>query len=267
MRKSAVLLIAALVAASCSQDVTEPADTLSSLDAGAILAYDAAGLSGPGRYLAGLHRLPDNLKLSADQEAKIKALLVGFQETNKVDIEALAKINEEAKSAIRAGKSREEVAAIMARGDAIRARLDAAEKALQTAIEGVLTAEQKAWLDANQPKRCEPGSAPALTDAQRTQIRALIAAYDQANKADLDAVQAALERARAAQKNGASKAEIQAILDSVKANMDRLRVAQVELAKAIDALLTAEQRASACFKAPPIPGPVVKVPAPTRTRK
>ena len=76
MRKSAVLLIAALAAASCSQDVTEPADTLSSFDAGAILAYDAAGLSGPGHYLAGLHRLPDNLKLSADQEAKIKALLV-----------------------------------------------------------------------------------------------------------------------------------------------------------------------------------------------
>ena len=59
MRKFAVLLIAVLVAA-CSQDLTEPADTLDSLDTGAILAYDAAGLSGPGHYLAGLHR-PDGV--------------------------------------------------------------------------------------------------------------------------------------------------------------------------------------------------------------
>jgi Spy/CpxP family protein refolding chaperone len=259
MRKSAVLLIAALVTASCSQDVTAPADDLASLDAGGILAYDAAGLSGPGRYLSALHRLPDNLKLSADQEGKIKALLTAYQEANGADIEALAKIDAEAKAAARAGKSREEIQAILARGDAIRARLEVAEKALQTAIEAVLTAEQKAWLDSHQLKRCEAGTFPALTDAQRTQIAALIAAYEQANKADIDAVKAALERARTAQRSGASKAEVQAILDAVKANMDRLRAAQDVLVKAIDAVLTAEQRASGCFKPPIVPllGPVV----------
>ncbi len=250
MRKSAVLLLCAVAVAACNRDVTAPVDTLANLDEGAILAYDAAGLSGPGHYLIGLHRLPDNLKLSTAQEAQIKALLSAFQQSNKADLDALAKINEEAKAAARAGKSREEIAAILARGDAMRARLEAAEKALQTAIEGVLTADQRAWLNANQPPRCEPGTAPTLTDAQRTQIQALIAAYDQTNKADLDAVKAALERARAAQKNGATKAEVQAIVDSVKANMERLRAAQAELAKAIDAVLTPDQRASACFRAP-----------------
>ena len=104
-----------------------------------------------------------DLKLSNDQGAKIKALLEAFDQANKADIEALAKIGAEAKAAAAAGKSREEIAAILARGNAIRVRLEAAEKALQTAIENVLTAAQKAWLDANQPKRCEPGSGQSLT--------------------------------------------------------------------------------------------------------
>ena len=260
MRKSAVLLLGVLTLAACNRDVSAPidSDTLASLDAGAILTFDAAGLSGPGHYLTGLHRLPDNLKLSADQEAKIKALLQAFQQANQADLEALAKIGAEAKAAAAAGKSRAEIAAILAKGDAIRARIEAAEKALQTAIENVLTAAQKAWLDANRPRPCDVSS--TLTAEQRTQIQSLIAAYEEANKADLAAVQAALEKARAAAKNGATKEQIAAIMDAVKANVERLRAAQLELIKAIDAVLTPEQRASPCFKGPTIPLPPVRPP-------
>jgi Spy/CpxP family protein refolding chaperone len=257
MRKSAVLLLGVLTLAACNRDISAPidSDTLASLDAGAILTFDAAGLSGPGHYLVGLHRLPDNLKLSAEQEAKIKALLTAFQESNKADIEALAKLGAEAKAAAAAGKSRAEIGAILERGGPIRARIEAAEKALQTAIENVLTAAQKAWLDANRPRLCDPRS--TLSAEQRTQIQALIAAYEETNAADLAAVQDALEKARAAAKNGATREQVAAIINSVKANVERLRVAQLELMKAIDAVLTPDQKVTPCFKGPviPVPGP------------
>jgi hypothetical protein len=62
-----------------------------------------------------------------------------------------------------------------------------------------------------------------------------------------------LQKAREAQKSGASREQVQAILDTVKANVERLRVAQDALTKAIDAVLTAEQRASNCFRRLPVP--------------
>ncbi|HSL72143.1 MAG TPA: Spy/CpxP family protein refolding chaperone, partial [Longimicrobiales bacterium] len=202
MRKPAILLIAAFAAA-CSSDIAAPIDPLDSFDTGAIVAYDAAGMSGPGRYLTMLHRLPEDLKLTADQAAAIRALLDAFRAANQDDISALAAIHAEAAAARRAGKSREEIAAILARGNEIRRRLMEAEQRLEAAIADVLTAEQKAWLASHHPQRCDRRTAPPLTEVQATQIRALIAAYEETNKADLEAVKAALERARAAQQSGA----------------------------------------------------------------
>jgi Spy/CpxP family protein refolding chaperone len=224
------------------------------LEFDAILAFDAAGVSDPGRHMVGIHGLPRELRLTAEQEARIKALLDRFAESTKADREALAGIQQQADEARKAGKSREEIARILTQGEAIRRRMAEAEQALAAQIEAVLTAEQKAWLAAHQPPLCNRTNTTALTDAQKNQMAALIAAYEEKNKADLEAVKAALERARAALKSGATREQLRAILDSVKAAEERLRAAQIELAKAIDALLTPEQRASRCFRNAPVSG-------------
>ena len=248
MKKLALFLGLALALVACDKDVTAPVDAAALLESGGILAWDAAGMSGPGRYLSALDRLPENLRLSAAQAAAIKAAVDEFRQATEADREALASVNKAAAEAKRAGKSRAEVRQILEQGAAARQRVEAAEQALQARIEGILTAEQKAWLDANLPKRCDPRTAPPLTVDQKTQISALVAGYEISNKADLDAIKAALEKARAAQKSGATRAEIKAILDAVRPAMERLAAAQAALQQAIDALLTPEQRASGCYR-------------------
>jgi len=251
MRKLSMFLGAVLALSACTRDATGPVDVAGLLDAGGILAYDAAGMSGPGRYLSGLNRLPENLKLTTAQAAAIKAAVDAFAQATQADREALAAIHKAAEEAKRAGKSREEVSRILEQGVAARQRLEAAEHALEAKIAAILTPEQKAWLDANLPKRCDPRTAPPLTADQKTQISALIAAFEVNNQADLAAVKAALEKARMAHASGATREEIKAILDAVQPAMARLAAAQVALHQAIDALLTAEQKASGCYRGIP----------------
>ena len=64
----------------------------------------------------------------------------------KPDLELIRSIAEEAKKASAAGKSREEVAAILARGAEPQRRVAEAERKLQAAILALLTPEQqRAW--------------------------------------------------------------------------------------------------------------------------
>jgi Spy/CpxP family protein refolding chaperone len=250
MRSSALVLAAALVLAGCGSDVSAPddADLIATLDAGAILSYDAAGLSRPGHLLAGLHRLPEDLKLTSQQAEAIRAALEAFERATRADREALAAIHARAREAIAAGKSRDEVRGILAEGDAIRQRLEAAEAELLAKLESILTAAQKAWLDSHKPGRCDPASVPPLTEAQRTQIRALIAAFEVANQADLAAVRAAHEQAAAARRNGATAEQVRAILAAVRPAIERLAAAQAKLHQDIQAVLTDEQKASGCYR-------------------
>jgi Spy/CpxP family protein refolding chaperone len=249
MRKSAVVVLAMLALVSCAEDATAP-DEGSLLEHDAILAFDAGGVSDPGRHMVAIHRLPRELRLSADQEARLKVLLERFQTATQPDREELARIQRQAGEARKAGKPREEIARILAQADEIRKRMAAAEQALAAAILDILTAEQRAWLAAHQPRACNRNTAPPLTDAQRSQIALLMADYEEKYKADLEIVRASLERARLAQKNGASREEIARILETAKAASGRLQAAQAELARAIDALLTPEQRASGCYRNP-----------------
>ncbi|MGH7471962.1 MAG: hypothetical protein ACRENP_28760 [Longimicrobiales bacterium] len=249
MRKSVLGLLATVAFLACAEDATGPQDGDTMMEQDAILAFDAGGVSDPGRHMVGIHRLPRELRLTAEQEAQIKVLLERFNVSTQPDRTVLAGIQRQADEARRAGKPREEIARILAQADEIRKRMAAAEETLAAAILAVLTAEQRAWLSAHQPKVCDRNTG-AWTDAQRSEIAALMAAYEEKNKPDLDAVKVALERARLAQKNGASREEVARILASAKEASARLRAAQAELARAIDALLTAEQRASGCFRHP-----------------
>ena len=250
MRRFALVAVASLAFAACSTDTTSPADQslVDDFLLGGSVALTSAGGYDPDIYQQRLvNGFPDELRLTPDQQAKIKALVEAFQASTKADHDALNAILRQAKEAIAAHKSRDEVKAILDHGNAIRARLSAAESALRAAIDAVLTPEQKAWLEAHKPAKCDPSKFPPLTDAQKAQIRALEQAFQTSNKADLDAVKAILDQARAAAAAGKSKAEVEAIVATAKPAMDRLEAARRAVKTQIEAILTAEQKASGCF--------------------
>lgn len=249
MRRIALTAIATLAIAACSNDTTSPADDalINSFLLGSSTALTSAGGYDGDLYQDRLiNALPDELKLTPEQQAKIKALVDAFQAATKADHDALTAILHDARDAIAAHKSRDEVKAILDKGIAIRNRLSAAEAALRSAIEQVLTPEQKAWLDAHRAARCDPSKFPPLTDAQKAQMRALEQAFQTANKADLDAVKAILEQAHAAAAAGKTPAEVQAIIATAKPAMARLDAARQALKAALEAVLTPEQKASGC---------------------
>jgi Spy/CpxP family protein refolding chaperone len=251
MRRTALIVVAAIGLAACSNESTSPADISQITDF--VIGANGTALTSAGGYDADLFQLrllnglPDDLQLTADQRAKIKALVDAFQAATKADHDALAGILRDAMAAIAAHKSRDEVKAILDKGIAIRQRLSLAEATLRSDIEAVLTPEQKAWLASHQPQRCDPSKFPPLTDAQKAQMRSLEAAFQTANKTDLDAVQAAMQQVRAAIAAGKSRDEIQAILDGIKPAIDRLIAARKTLHDQLEAILTPEQKASGCI--------------------
>ena len=94
---------------------------------------------------------PDSLKLTATQLAKIKALRDAFYTNNKTDLDALHAIHTQVEAARKAGKSRDEIKALLQSGKAIADRLQPKLEALRTSSAAVLTALQKAWIEAHKP--------------------------------------------------------------------------------------------------------------------
>lgn len=248
----AVSAVAAATLAACSNETTAPLASSDQLSDFATSAFGTA-LTSAGGYDADLYRLrllnglPDELKLTAEQQAKIKALVDEYVASTKADREALTKILREAADAIKAHKSRADVKAILDQGIPIRARLIAAEAEFKSEVEAVLTPEQKAWIASHAPKRCDPSKFPPLSDAQKAQMKALEDAFVQTNKADLDAVKAALDQIKAALLSGKSRADVLAILDSIKPAIERLATARATLRTQLEAVLTPEQKASGCI--------------------
>ena len=203
----------------------------------------AASMDGAG---IGGNRLPPELALSTEQKAAIAALHEAFKAATGADVAALRAIEAEAKAARQAGKSREEIRAILARGMPILARLHEAFTALQAAIWQVYTPEQQAWIEAHRPVPCGLGGPPPLSDAQVQQIRALQAAFIEEVKADLALIKQVVADARVAAQAGATREEIAEILHQADAARARVREAERRLQQAIDAVLTPEQRAKRC---------------------
>ncbi|MBM4194822.1 MAG: hypothetical protein FJ202_10650 [Gemmatimonadetes bacterium] len=107
----------------------------------------AADGRGPGAAF------PDSIKLSDAQKAQIQALVTAFQTANKADLDAMKAARDEAQAARKAGKPRDEVKAILEKAKANAERVRAAGASLRTAIGNVLTAAQRAWLEAHKPSR------------------------------------------------------------------------------------------------------------------
>jgi Spy/CpxP family protein refolding chaperone len=244
MKSATVLFLVVCGLAGCSRDAASPSDPLTAIGEAEQLVL-ASSMAGDGsKLLPQLNRLPQNLQLTSEQQARIKALTDAFVLATKADQEALAAITKQIRDALATGQSKDKIRSLLDQAKAIGDRLVAAETKLRDDMLAVLTAEQKAWLASNQPAPCP------LTDAQQSQISALLAGYEQANRADLDAVNAALARAKAAQKAGATREQINAILDTVKPALERIRLANEALQKAIQGVLTDAQLASHCVVQP-----------------
>jgi Spy/CpxP family protein refolding chaperone len=250
MRRIGLIMIAALSLAACSNDTTSPANT--------DFTISGAGAFGTALTLAGgydadtyqdrlVNALPDELKLTDEQKAKIKSLVEAFQQSTRADREALSAILREARQAVEAKKTRAEVEAILSKGADIRRRLATAEAKLKSDIDAVLTAEQKAWIASHTSRGCRADKFPPLSDVQKAQIKALETAFREANQADLAAVKAVLDEAQAAIKAGKSHEEVAKILEKAIAPTARLATARKTLRDQILAVLTPEQRASGCL--------------------
>lgn len=243
MRTTTLLLLLALGLTGCGRDATSPSNALVTIDEAESLVLSSSIAVVGSKALAQLARLPQSLALTSAQQAAIKALTDAFALVTKADQDALAALKKQIRDASVAGTPKEQIQALLDQARVISDRLAAAEARLRDDILALLTAEQRAWLEANQPTPC------TLAEGQQSRIGALLAAYEQANRSDLDAINAALAQAKTAQKNGATREQISAILNPVKAAMERVRAAGEALQKAIQGVLTPEQLASHCIVA------------------
>ena len=248
MRGIAILVLAGGMLAGCGKEptgLTTPTPQPGLTPAG-VAGADGSTAGRPGAGL--LRRLPANLALTATQKQAIEGYVKSFQESTKTDRQALVALLKQARDARQAGATKDQLKAILQQGKPIRDRMQPARQQLQQQIEGVLTADQKAWLAANAPKPCDRSKLTPLTDAQKTQIKALVTAFRQANQADLETVRKALQEARDARKGGASQDQVKAILQGVKPAADRLKAARQTLSTDVQGVLTADQKASGCFE-------------------
>jgi|SRR6478672_9876744 len=245
MRRIAFITLAAAALVACSTETsTAPSTSALTIDAGAFgSALTLAGGYEPDLYQDRLtNALPDSLKLTSEQQARIKALIEAYNASTKADHDALAALFGKARDLSKARTTgADSLAKLLAKGAEITARLAAAQAKLKSDIDAVLTPDQLAWLTAHEPTKCKPGSFPPLSDAQKAQIKALEQAFQTNNKADLDAVKAALDSAK-----GKTPAERDAILSTVRSAQARLEAARKALKEAITGVLTPEQKASGC---------------------
>jgi len=154
------LLLAACERATAPTQATLNADVLA-VDPVALEFNATNGLPGAPFHIAGpgsradakgpAAPFPDSLKLTPAQQAQIQALRDAFEAANKADLDALKAIHDAAVTAIKAGKTRDEVRAILETAKPILERLAANLAALRAAIGAVLTPEQQAWIAAHRP--------------------------------------------------------------------------------------------------------------------
>ncbi len=245
----ALAAIAFLAACGTSEDPTAPqalqqqesVDLVQQLDVTHGAAIDRAGIGGA--------ELPDSIRLTDEQKAQIDALHEAYRTASAADMAALKAIEAEVRVAIKAGKSRDEVRALMARAAPIMARLHAAFAKLQADIWAVYTPAQQAWIrgKASDAASCRRDVLTQLSEAQVTQIRQLKERFAAAVADELATIRAAWQAAREAKAAGASAEEIRAILARAEEAMKKVREAEKALKVAILNVLTDSQQKDRCL--------------------
>jgi Spy/CpxP family protein refolding chaperone len=270
MRSFASALLAALALAACAGDTTAPRADLPASIAADVATSIATATAASGAVVKALGQLPDSLKLTQDQRAKVAALTSAFEKSTKADRDAIMAARSAAEAAKKASKPDAEVRAILAQAEAAQQRIAAADAALVAAIRALLTPAQDAWVASHLPgPRPEPPKPPVpptaqppraplpptvellrkLPDAQklsaeqRGKVDAAIAAYAVAVQPDVQAIAAIEARAAEAAKAGKPRAEVEKILAEAAPVRARIAAAQQALVTQLLALLTDAQRA------------------------
>jgi len=153
------LVAAAVFVAACDNNTTSPR-----VDESAMLLFDQAAtldsvsLVPRGPMYDGA--APDDIKLTEGQKAAIKALHDAYAASHKAQFERLTAIHQQARDALKAGKTRTEVAAILATGKPIMEAMRADFAVLRTAVAAILTPAQLAWAAAHQRQGGGPMGGP-----------------------------------------------------------------------------------------------------------
>jgi Spy/CpxP family protein refolding chaperone len=248
MRKFLIPFSVGLFVLGCGNEPSSPLADSGDLVRTA-LALSQTGMSGTVtvvREVALLARLPENLKLTEEQRAKVNQLVDAHASATRADRDALNSVAKRAMDAIAAGKSREEVIKILDEAKPIQQRLSAADAELIKNLTAVLTPAQSAWLQSQIPLPCDRTKFPPLTADQQRKIAALDSAFAVNNRADLEVAKAALIKAGEARSAGKSEAEVNAIMEAARGALDRLAAATKQLQEQIAAIYTPEQKASGC---------------------
>lgn len=279
MRASALALLAASILTACAGEATAPAADVSATAAAEAATTIAAATAGSATVIKTIGTLPDSLRLSTEQRAKLSSLLEAFGKATKGDRDAIAAARAAAEAAKKAGKPESEIRAILAGAEAAAQRIAAADAALVTAIRAVLTPAQDAWVTSHLPvRRPETPKTPTpvvpraplpvtagllhklpenlgLSTEQRAKVEAAIAAYATGVQADLQAIAAVEKRAADAKAAGKTRDEVQKILDEAAPARARIAAAQQALTTQLLALLTAEQKAWVAANTPKVCDP------------
>ena len=246
--RTILICAAAVVLGACAEKTVSSPGAADDLVRSA-LALSQTGMSGTVtvvREVALLEKLPDNLKLTDEQRAKINQLVDAHATATRADRDALNSVATRAMNAINSGRPRDAVIKILDEAKPIQQRLAAADAELIKGLTAILTSAQSAWLQSQLPQPCDRAKFPPLTEAQQKQIAALDSAFAVNNRADIEAVKTALIKAGEAKNAGKSEAEVNAILDAAKPALDRLAAATKILQEKIAAIYTPEQKASGC---------------------
>ena len=183
--------------------------------------------------ITGLGRLPAHLRLTTAQQEALRALFTAHATATQADRAALLALRQQRPGNGGTPLSPEQLQELHRQMTAILVRMAAASAALETQILALLTPEQRAWIEANTPRRCDLRS---LTPEQQARVAALRQAFEQTHAADLALVRRVMEEAHAAHRAGKPRAEIQAILAQIAEPMRRLAAAQAELHSAVMAI-------------------------------
>jgi hypothetical protein len=156
-----LLVLVAGSAAACANDVTAPTTVPSPDNSLTAVTTDSVGPWGFGRrgfgMMGGLmyaRRLPASLQLSDAQGTQSRSLMGAYRASHKDDLAALASVAHQVHAAARTSGVRMTVGqrrALLAQTAPARQRLIAANKALHTQIQQVLTADQRTWLALHRP--------------------------------------------------------------------------------------------------------------------
>lgn len=165
LRRMMIPAVAAMLAlTACQMEPTNPGGSTLLADDYALAMFGEAGtaLEGTMGPQGGMHpfdgrsgrpELPEALRLTEEQRAEMLALREAFRAEHADELEALRAIFQEARIARQSGATRAEVHAILVQGRPIAQALRPAVFELHQALRAVLTDAQRAWLEANRPRR------------------------------------------------------------------------------------------------------------------